>query len=69
MVASQCVVVIKVYMDMCVCLGVYEHVHTPELVPGIEDSHVSRDGVKATASYDVHSLLSCLAVVVQLHAL
>ena len=69
MVASQCVVVIQTQVYMDVCVGVYEHVHTPELVPGIEDSHVSRDGVKATASYDVHSLLSCLAVVVQLHAL
>ena len=59
---------ISVY-GMRVCVGVYEHVRTPELVPGIEHSHVSRDGVKAAASYDVHSLLSCLAVVVQLHAL
>lgn len=52
-----------------VYVGVYEHVHTLELVPGVEDSHVCGNRVKATASYDVHSPLSCLAVVVQLHAL
>lgn len=45
------------------------HVHTFELVPGVEDSHVCRNGVKPTAPNDVDSFLSCLAAVVQLHAL
>ncbi len=39
-------------------------VHTLELVPGVDDSHVCRYGVKSTASYDVHTIVSCLAVVV-----
>lgn len=42
---------------------------TLELVPGVEDSHVRRNRVESTAPYDVHTFVSCLAVVVQLHAL
>ena len=52
-----------------VCKRVYEGICTFELVPGVENPHVSRDGVKATASNYVNSLFSCLTVVVQLHTL
>lgn len=44
-------------------------VHTFELIPGVKDTHVCWDGVKPTTSYDVHAFLSCLTVVIQLHAL
>lgn len=51
------------FINMCLCA------HTLELVPGIKDAHVRRYGVKSTTSYDVHAFVSCLAAVVQLHAL
>lgn len=44
-------------------------VHTLKLVPGVEDSHVGRYRVKSTAPDDVHTFVSCLTVVVKLHAL
>ena len=50
---------------MCAC----QCVHTLELVPGVDDSHVCRYGVESTAPYDVYTFFSCLAVVVQLHSL
>lgn len=52
-----------------VCVQISTYVRTFELVSGVEDSHVRRYGVKSTASYDVHTFFSCLAAVVQLHAL
>lgn len=45
------------------------YLHTLELVSGVEDPHVCRNGVKSTAPNDVHTFFSCLAAVVQLHAL
>lgn len=46
-----------------------ETVPTLELLPGVDDSHVCRNGVKATAADDVDSGVSRLTVVVQLHGL
>lgn len=45
------------------------YLHTLELVSGVEDPHVCRNGVKSTAPNDVHTFFSCLAAVVQFHAL
>lgn len=61
-------------MDQCmsvivILLCVFQYACTFELVPCVEDSHVRRNGVESTAAYDVHTFVSCLAVVVQLHAL
>lgn len=44
-------------------------VRTLKLVSGEKNSHVCRDGVEPAAPDDVHTLLSSLAAVVQLHAL
>lgn len=49
---------------MCVCV----HARTLELVPGVEDTQVCRYGVESAAPDDVHTFVSCLAAVVQLHA-
>lgn len=52
-----------------ICTCACQHLLTLELVPGVEDSHVCRYRVESTAPNDVHTFVSCLAAVVQLHAL
>lgn len=52
------------FLMVCVCVCA----RTLELVPGVEDTHVCRYGVESAAPDDVHTSVSCLAAVVQLHA-
>lgn len=57
---------LTLFLVVCVCLCA--RARTLELVPGVEDTHVCRYGVESAAPDDVHTSVSCLAAVVQLHA-